>query len=70
MALAGVCNTVSSDRTMQLSADDMRSQAQELGLHRSKDIDRDAQSVEDRLRLLWYNEHKRRVWANLFISDG
>ncbi|KAH6652442.1 fungal-specific transcription factor domain-containing protein [Truncatella angustata] len=45
--------------------------AQELGLHEAKDMHQDATDrVSETLCSFWYDEYKRRVWANLFIFDG
>ncbi|KAH0524007.1 hypothetical protein TsFJ059_008931, partial [Trichoderma semiorbis] len=46
-------------------------QAQELGLHRQREIyqSRDT-NVEETLSMFWYEQHKKRTWINLFVWDG
>ncbi|KAJ4857212.1 fungal specific transcription factor domain-containing protein [Trichoderma breve] len=48
-----------------------RRQAQELGLHRQREIyqSRDT-NVEETLSMFWYEQHKKRIWINLFVWDG
>lgn len=45
-------------------------QAQELGLHRQKEIYQACEnSVDKTLSLFWYEENKKRLWINLFVWD-
>lgn len=45
-------------------------QAQELGLHRHKNIYQSGpNSIDETLSLIWYEEYKNRVWINLFVWD-
>ena len=45
-------------------------QAQELGLHRHRDIHQSNRHGIDRtLSLFWYEEYKKRIWINLFAWD-
>ena len=45
-------------------------QAQELGLHRQKEIyQTDQINLENTLSLFWYEENKKRLWINLFVWD-
>lgn len=45
-------------------------QAQELGLHRQKEIyQTDQTNLENTLSLFWYEENKKRLWINLFVWD-
>ncbi|EHK20805.1 uncharacterized protein TRIVIDRAFT_153605 [Trichoderma virens Gv29-8] len=46
-------------------------QAQELGLHRQKEIYQSSQSnIEETLSMFWYEQNKKRTWINLFVWDG
>lgn len=45
--------------------------AQELGLHKQKEIYQSSKSdVEETLNLFWYEQNKKRLWINLFLWDG
>ena len=45
-------------------------QAQELGLHRQRDIHQSSlNSIEQTLSMIWYDDFKKRVWINLFVWD-
>ncbi|KIX00156.1 uncharacterized protein Z518_10293 [Rhinocladiella mackenziei CBS 650.93] len=46
-------------------------QAQLLGLHLEPEVKQEPEeSVESALARLWYAEHKRKVWARVFMLDG
>ncbi|KAJ5535578.1 fungal specific transcription factor domain-containing protein [Penicillium frequentans] len=46
-------------------------QAQELGLHRQKEIYQTNQiNLEKTLSLFWYEENRKRLWINLFVWDS
>ncbi|KAL6813001.1 hypothetical protein GGI42DRAFT_161612 [Trichoderma sp. SZMC 28013] len=46
-------------------------QAQELGLHRQREIYQSSETnVEETLSRFWYEQHKKRIWINLFVWDG
>lgn len=46
-------------------------QAQLLGLHLEPEVKQESdESVESTLTRLWHAEHKRRIWARLFVLDG
>jgi hypothetical protein len=46
-------------------------QAQEIGLHLNSDQDTDTQSTNpDTLKRLWFDEHKRRLWATLVTWES
>lgn len=44
-------------------------QAQHLGLHKKSIVPR-ADTIEDTIRNLWYDEHRRRVWVSVFSWDA
>lgn len=44
-------------------------QAQEIGLHRQAEIQQSS-CLEETLKQLWYDEHKRRIWVVLFIWNS
>lgn len=45
--------------------------AQELKLHESREVHQSpSMGVGDTLSLFWYEEYKRRLWANVFVFDG
>lgn len=45
--------------------------AQELGLHKQKEVYQSSKSdLEETLNLLWYEQTKKRLWINLFVWDG
>ncbi|KAF4304472.1 hypothetical protein GTA08_BOTSDO07746 [Botryosphaeria dothidea] len=44
-------------------------QAQEIGLHRQAEIQQSS-CLEETLRQLWYDEHKRRIWVILFTWNS
>ncbi|KAE8372615.1 fungal-specific transcription factor domain-containing protein [Aspergillus bertholletiae] len=45
--------------------------SQELGLHRQQGFHQSSSdNVEESLGSFWYNEYKKRVWANLYTWDG
>lgn len=40
-------------------------------MHEARQIQQNStDSVSETLSMFWYDEYKRRVWANLFIFDG
>ncbi|OQD79222.1 hypothetical protein PENANT_c057G08339 [Penicillium antarcticum] len=46
-------------------------QAQELGLHRHREIrQREEASIDKTLCEFWYDENKKRLWTNLFVWDS
>ncbi|KAJ5985224.1 hypothetical protein N7522_012420 [Penicillium canescens] len=46
-------------------------QAQELGLHRQREIRQpDETNISKTLSCLWYEENKKRLWINLFVWDS
>ncbi|OGM45642.1 hypothetical protein ABOM_006227 [Aspergillus bombycis] len=46
-------------------------QAQELALHRQRDIHQSSlNSIEQTLSMIWYDDFKKRVWINLFVWDS
>ncbi|KAL6826486.1 hypothetical protein V8C40DRAFT_216562 [Trichoderma camerunense] len=46
-------------------------QAQELGLHRQREIYQSSETnVEETLSMFWYEQHKKRIWINLFVWDS
>ncbi|KAL6697262.1 hypothetical protein J3F84DRAFT_282679 [Trichoderma pleuroticola] len=46
-------------------------QAQELGLHRQREVYQSSETnVEETLSKFWYEQHKKRIWINLFVWDG
>lgn len=51
------------------SVSDAVRQSQDLGLHLQDDVPQ-GQDVAETLCRLWYDEHKRRIWVALFISDS
>lgn len=45
-------------------------QAQELGLHRQKDVYQSNKSnIGETLSVFWYEQNKKRLWINLFLWD-
>lgn len=44
-------------------------QGQDLGLHLSTELSQ-GEDLRDTLSRLWFDEHKRRIWAALFIADS
>ncbi|KAK1238934.1 hypothetical protein MKX08_005995 [Trichoderma sp. CBMAI-0020] len=45
--------------------------AQELGLHRQKEVYQSSKTnVDETLNLFWYEQSKKRLWINLFVWDG
>lgn len=44
-------------------------QAQNLGLHEQQDVQKGL-DVDETIRRLWYDEHRRRVWVSLFAWDA
>ncbi|KAL7920077.1 fungal-specific transcription factor domain-containing protein [Trichoderma austrokoningii] len=45
--------------------------AQELGLHRQREIYQSSNTnLGETLNLFWYEQNKRRLWINLFVWDG
>jgi hypothetical protein len=51
------------------SVSDAVRQGQDLGLHLQDDVPQ-GKDVAETLSRLWYDEHKRRIWVALFISDS
>ncbi|KAK6446696.1 hypothetical protein FP744_10002946 [Trichoderma asperellum] len=46
-------------------------QAQELGLHRQKDVYQSNKSnIGETLSVFWYEQNKKRLWINLFLWDS
>lgn len=45
--------------------------AQELGLHRQKEVYQSSKTnLDETLNLFWYEQNKKRLWINLFVWDG
>lgn len=57
-------------RRLWQSLNNTRRQAQELGLHRQREIYQSNETnVEETLSMFWYEQHKKRIWINLFVWD-
>jgi hypothetical protein len=61
-------NSGSGSRSWHALSDAVR-QAQNLGLHEHRDVPRNG-PVDETIRALWYDEHRRRVWASIFMWDA
>jgi hypothetical protein len=45
-------------------------QAQELGLHRQKEVYQSSKTnIGETLNKFWYEQNKKRLWINLFLWD-
>lgn len=54
-----------------LTISSLHRQAQELGLHRQKEIyQSDETNIGETLSIFWYEQNKKRLWINLFVWDG
>lgn len=51
------------------SLNDAIRQAQDLGLHEQQEVQKGV-DVDETIRRLWYDEHRRRVWVSLFAWDA